>query len=381
MRLQDVMDQFQDDVEWLESEDEDYVGDEFEAPEDSTMIDPLDQAEMEEDMDTNETPDTSHTDEPSPSVLSTAVTVGNRPDVVFAEDVGPVCNLAEDATALDYFLQIFGEDSFDLLTTQSNLYAEQSPPGISYKWHPTCNEEMKLFIGMILLMGVHKLPTVEDYWSKSPLLHVDAISKCMPILRFKALLRCLHINDNSTAKRPGEDGFDKLHKIRPLYDILRDNCASKYLPHKELSINEGMILFKGRSSYKQYMPMKPVKRGYKVWCEADAHNGYLTSFEMYTGATQGSTEHGLGSSVVKRLSSPLAGKGYHLYFDNFFTSVDLAEDLLKDGLYCIGTARTNRKKWPQEMRDKKRMEKQLKRGEYICTNQGNVGRTTNVCPL
>jgi hypothetical protein len=133
-----------------------------------------------------------------------------------------------------------------------------------------------------------------------------------------------------------------------------------------------MILFKGRSSYKQYMPMKPVKRGYKVWCEADAHNGYLTSFEMYTGATQGSTEHGLGSSVVKRLSSPLAGKGYHLYFDNFFTSVDLAEDLLKDGLYCIGTARTNRKKWPQEMRDKKRMGKQLKRGEYICTNQGNV---------
>jgi hypothetical protein len=138
-----------------------------------------------------------------------------------------------------------------------------------------------------------------------------------------------------------------------LYDILRDNCATKYLPHKELSFDEGMILFKGRSSYKQYMPMKPVKRSYKVWCEADAHNGYLTSFEMYTGATQGSTEDGLGVSVVKRLSSPLVGNGYHLYFDNFFTrlSVDLAEDLMNDGLYCIGTARTNRKKWPQVMKD------------------------------
>lgn len=126
------------------------------------MLDPLDQA----------------------SVLYTAA--WSRPDVAFAEDVGPVCDLGEDATALDYFLQIFGEDSFDLVTTQINLYAEQSPPCISYKWHLT----------------------IADYWSKSPLLHVNAISKCMPILHFKALLRCLLVNDNSTAKRPWEDGFD-----------------------------------------------------------------------------------------------------------------------------------------------------------------------------
>ena len=39
---------------------------------------------------------------------------------------------------------------------------------------------------------------------------------------------------------------------------------------------------------------------------------------MYTGATTGSTEHSLGASVVKQLSEPLRGKGYHLYFDNSF---------------------------------------------------------------
>ena len=44
-----------------------------------------------------------------------------------------------------------------------------------------------------------------------------------------------------------------------------------------------MIPFKGRSSLKQYMPQKPVKRGIKVWALADAANGYMANFQVYTG--------------------------------------------------------------------------------------------------
>jgi hypothetical protein len=46
-----------------------------------------------------------------------------------------------------------------------------------------------------------------------------------------------------------------------------------------------MIPFKGPSSIKQYLPLKPVKRGFKVWAMADALNGYLYDFNVYTGAT------------------------------------------------------------------------------------------------
>ena len=34
---------------------------------------------------------------------------------------------------------------------------------------------------------------------------------------------------------------------------------------------------------KQYLPMKPVKRGLKVWMWAEAENGYVSAFEVYTG--------------------------------------------------------------------------------------------------
>ncbi len=54
--------------------------------------------------------------------------------------------------------------------------------------------------------------------------------------------------------------------------------------------------FAGRSTMKQYLPKKPVKRGFKVWVIADSSNGYFLDLNVYVGKPsdgQG-TEHGLG---------------------------------------------------------------------------------------
>ena len=55
----------------------------------------------------------------------------------------------------------------------------------------------------------------------------------------------------------------------------------------------------------------------------------------------------MGLKVVKKLSRTLVGKRYHLYFDNFFSSVSLMEDLLKDELYACGTFHKDRRGLPQ----------------------------------
>ena len=54
---------------------------------------------------------------------------------------------------------------------------------------------------MIIAMGVHRLPQLEDYWSSDILLGVPGIVDGMPIDRFKVLLQCLHLNDNTEMKR------------------------------------------------------------------------------------------------------------------------------------------------------------------------------------
>jgi hypothetical protein len=50
-----------------------------------------------------------------------------------------------------------------------------------------------------------------------------------------------------------------------------------------MAVDESMEPFKGRSSMKQYMPMKPVRRVYKVWCLADSRTGFVRQFDIYSG--------------------------------------------------------------------------------------------------
>ena len=79
-----------------------------------------------------------------------------------------------------------------------------------------------------------------------------------------------------------------------------------------------MIKFQGRSSLKQNLPMKPIKRGIKVWVRADSRNGYFSLFEVYTGKKKGAVKIQLGARVVKGLTKELQGKWHHVYFDIFF---------------------------------------------------------------
>ena len=58
------------------------------------------------------------------------------------------------------------------------------------------------------------------------------------------------------------------------------------------------------------------------------------------GMTQ--SEFGLGGSVVVKLVSNLPCDQYILYFDNFFTSLPLLEQLAAKNIRATGTVRVNR---------------------------------------
>ena len=90
--------------------------------------------------------------------------------------------------------------------------------------------------------------------------------------------------------------------------MIKQRFTDLYNHSQNVSIDEAMIPFKGRSSLKQYMPLKPIKRGIKVWTMADAVTGYISQFEIYTGKKGNSPEKGLGSTVVKNLSCHLQHK-------------------------------------------------------------------------
>ena len=84
-----------------------------------------------------------------------------------------------------------------------------------------------------------------------------------------------------------------------MLDIIVPLFESEYVLHKELSIEEAMIPFKGHLSFKQYMKDTPVKWGIKVFALSDATNGYIYRMQIYTGKNMdGGVQGGLCSQVV-----------------------------------------------------------------------------------
>ena len=57
-----------------------------------------------------------------------------------------------------------------------------------------------------------------------------------------------------------------------------------------VAIDEAMIPFKGRSTLKQCMPLKSVRRGIKVWALADSLNRFVSEFDVYAGKKTNAVE-------------------------------------------------------------------------------------------
>lgn len=92
------------------------------------------------------------------------------------------------------------------------------------------------------------------------------------------LWKYLHLVDPTS-----EDRNDLHCKVRPLVTRLERGFAEAYTPGKNITVDEGLVKFNGRLSFKQYMPMKPDKFGIKVWLLADADTYYVPRFQVYLG--------------------------------------------------------------------------------------------------
>ena len=156
---------------------------------------------------------------------------------------------------LDFFQMYLTDEIFEVMVNETNRYANQfielnpDKENNSYvgMWKEITLVEMKCFIGLVLLMGIIHKPSV--------------FSKIMSRNRFQLILKFLHFNDNEDPNYdPEDENRDRLHKVRPLIESLRNRCAEVYSPGQNLSVDESLVLFKGRLKFKQYIHV-PKEQG------------------------------------------------------------------------------------------------------------------------
>ena len=167
-------------------------------------------------------------------------------------------DLPAEANAKACFDLFCNIDMLEKICEETNLYAEQTiekdidngiitPGSFCSKWTPVQRNEMVRFLTLCLLMGIVHKPRIRDYWSIDSLLETPIFPKYMARNRFQAILKFLHLNDQSEfPPRKNDDGsdnehYDSLYKIRPFFDSLMLNSKTVYTPRVNIAIDETMI--------------------------------------------------------------------------------------------------------------------------------------------
>jgi len=215
-----------------------------------------------------------------------------------------------------------------------------------FAWKQVTEEELEAFIGLIIIGGAYKAGhrPISEMWDG---VHGHNIFRAtMSYMRFAQIRKSFRFDDKTR-----RDKNDVLSPIRNVVNLLNKNLNSLYIPGSLLCIDEQLVEFHGRVSFRQYIPTKPGKFGIKIFWLVDAENSFPLTCLVYIGAQTLSEEerencHSVSEAVVMKLSTPFLNCGRNITMDNWFTSAQLADKLMQKNTTLVGTIRQNNRAVP-----------------------------------
>lgn len=103
----------------------------------------------------------------------------------------------------------------------------------------------------------------------------------MSYQRFLFIMRCLRFDDIRTRQSRRE--LDKLAPKRDFFEKLVENCEKSYNVGEHVTIDEKLEPFRGRCSFRQYIPNNTAKYGIKIHALVDSRTFYTHKMEIYAG--------------------------------------------------------------------------------------------------
>lgn len=270
------------------------------------------------------------------------------------------------STPLDFFQMFFSISLFTEIARETNRYIREKIAKITplqrysiwWDWKDVTVHELMAFHGVLLNMGRQAKLSMKDFFSES---WVDSSAFFKDVFsrkRFCQIFWALHVSPPSDS--PARSMQSRASKLKSVLDFIGSKFLELYRPSQFIAVDESTVSFKGRVTFKMYNPQKPTKWGLRLYVLADSTNGYVSALIPYYGSytTNNLIRPDLPFTsrvilhLVNALQSVTQQKGYHLYTDRFYSSVDLANELKANGVYLTGTVMLNRKGLPIKMKKK-----------------------------
>ncbi|KAJ8932841.1 hypothetical protein NQ314_014400 [Rhamnusium bicolor] len=192
------------------------------------------------------------------------------------EKSGVQLQLTQSPSPLDIFESFFTNDFTQKIVDETNRYhdytiTESEIPNASRhnQWKNTDLNEFFVFLGLSLLMPLVYIQRLNDYWSKDLIIETPMFHQVISRDRYLSLLSKMHFCDNTNV-----NANDRLFKIRLVIDHFRNVFKTGMCPFQNIAIDESLVLFKGRISFRQYIPSKRHRFGIKFFVLADCETGY-----------------------------------------------------------------------------------------------------------
>ncbi|CAL7934534.1 unnamed protein product [Xylocopa violacea] len=165
--------------------------------------------------------------------------------------------LGRSKRELDFFYIMFDNVFWDNIVQETNRYAEQTisykhkRKGINETWIPVDCNEIKIYFALCIIMAQVRKPKIQMNWSKRAIIETPIFRKSMSLKRFLQITRFLHFVNNDAT-----DNRDKLRKVRPVINYFNKKFKEVYEMEENIVIDESLMKFKGRMSYRQFNPPK-----------------------------------------------------------------------------------------------------------------------------
>ncbi|KAG5882698.1 hypothetical protein JTB14_011333 [Gonioctena quinquepunctata] len=194
----------------------------------------------------------------------------------------------------------------------------------------------------------------------------DLVYEAMKRDRFLQICRFIHFADNTAV-----DPDDRMYKIIPLTDYLKDKFLEHFVPEPNL-YDESTIRYYGRHGCKQFIRGKPIGFGYKIWC-LNKPCGYSVNFEIYQGknpSAKNDYELYFGKcaaplvQMLQDVRNIRKSFRYNIFLDNLFTGPNILYVLKQNDYGVRGTIRDKRVPKECPLTPKALMKKQ-DRGSYF----------------
>ena len=241
------------------------------------------------------------------------------------------------SNAYDAFHCFISLEMIKSIKDNTNRFANQQ----SETWRDLSDEEITAFLGILFLSGVYRgqHQPLRELLTEGP----NEFRAAFGINRLEDIIRYLRFDDRSSRSTTR----DKFSPFRLFWDDFINNCKKMYRPGCYMCVDEQLLPFRGRVSFRQYIPSKPDKYGMKFFLLVSKNSHYIYNAIPYCGRNERETVHvGLASDIVKELCVPMYSSGRNITCDNYFTSADLAEYLSSKNLTLLGTMKQNRREIP-----------------------------------